>query len=102
MILQRGNIERRRAYYNVDIMRKWIYGLMLQGYLNPINNIEYRPWPKKWTLSNDDRFSIRPNDDKDIYLKKLRKNIKRPGLVSRFFGGYKVLKRDNNEKMGIY
>eukprot|EP00484_Ammonia_sp_Unknown_P019324 CAMPEP_0197038032 /NCGR_PEP_ID=MMETSP1384-20130603/15083_1 /TAXON_ID=29189 /ORGANISM="Ammonia sp." /LENGTH=1212 /DNA_ID=CAMNT_0042468423 /DNA_START=30 /DNA_END=3668 /DNA_ORIENTATION=- len=69
----------------------------LCGKTNPYTHEEYTPWPKKWTLTNDPRFQRQASDPFDIYVKKIRANIKRPGLVGSFFGGYKVLKRDDRE-----
>ena len=69
----------------------------LCGKLNQTTNIEYNPWPIKWTKANDKSFNIKQNDSFDIYLKKLRSNIKRPGLVSQFFGGYKIIRRDGQD-----
>ncbi len=54
-------------------------------------------WPKRWTKPNDPKFKMRPSVSFDTNLKKLRKSIKRNGLVSSFFGGYKVLKRNGHD-----
>jgi len=58
---------------------------------------EFMPWPTQWTQSHDRRFEIRPQDAFDVYLKKLRAEITRPGLVAQFFGGHKVIKRDERD-----
>eukprot|EP01083_Nonionella_stella_P311760 1112685_1 len=53
------------------------------------------PWPVEWTKCNDERFGMEAVAVFDHGLDKLRQGIRRPGLVSQFFGGYKVMKRDN-------